>query len=169
MCLFVVCSLKSQPIIGLVPVAWGLTNPVDMVPEPGSNRLFVVQQGGQISIVNGSTVLATNFLNVSGLLSGEGEQGLLSMAFHPNYLSNRYFFVYYTNNTGQITLARYQRNATNPDIADANSGVVLLTISKDYANHNGGKLNFGPDGNLYFATGDGGNGNDPDNHAQTGN
>ena len=101
-----------------------------------------------------------------------GEQGLLSIAFHPDYNTNRYFFVWYTNSTGAVTLARYRRNLTNPDIADLSSAQVLLTIAKPgspyFTNHNGGKINFGADGFLYISTGDGGSGGDPFNNAQNG-
>ncbi|MEO5564938.1 MAG: PQQ-dependent sugar dehydrogenase [Chitinophagaceae bacterium] len=158
----------SQPKLGFTSVATGLVNPVDLVPEPGTNRLFVVEQGGTIRIIDGSTVLSTPFLNVSSIISNVGEQGLLSLAFHPDYANNRYFFIYYTNNSNQIAVGRFRRNATNADVADFNSGVVLLNISKNAENHNGGKLNFGPDGKLYFATGDGGGSNDPDQNAQDG-
>lgn len=167
---FFLQSVKAQPVLAFTPVASGFSNPVDFVPEPGTNRFFVVQQGGAIRIVDGSTILSTPFLNVSSLLAtGGNEQGLLSLAFHPGYNSNRYFFIYYTNTSGQVTVARYQRNATNANLADAASGVILLSISKNATNHNGGKLNFGSDGNLYFATGDGGGANDVDNNAQNGN
>jgi glucose/arabinose dehydrogenase len=162
-------SVKSQPVLAFTTVASGLTKPVDLVPEPGTNRLFVVEHTGNIRIIDGSTVLATSFLNLSGIISNVGEQGLLSLAFHPDYVNNRYFFVYYTNNDNQIEVARYQRNANNADIADASSGKILLNITKQAENHNGGKLNFGPDGMLYFATGDGGGANDDPNNAQTGN
>lgn len=160
---------KAQPVLAYSTVVSGLTKPVDLVPEPGTNRLFVVEHTGNIRIIDGNTVLETPFINLSGVISNVGEQGLLSMAFHPNYTSNRYFFVYYTNNNNQIEVARYQRNATDPDIADASSGKVLLNITKQAENHNGGKLNFGPDGMLYFGTGDGGGANDEPNNAQTGN
>ena len=167
---FFIQSANTQPVLGYTPVASGLSNPVDFVPEPGTNRFFVVQQGGAIRIVDGSSVLSTPFLNVSSLLATSGsEQGLLSLAFHPGYTTNGYFFIYYTNASGQVTIARYQRNATNASLADAGSGVILLTISKNAQNHNGGKLNFGSDGYLYFATGDGGGANDVDNNAQNGN
>jgi glucose/arabinose dehydrogenase len=159
----------AQPIIGFTEVANGLTNPVDVAnANDGSNRLFIVEQGGTVRIFDGSTILPTPFLDVSSLISGGGERGLLSIAFHPQYASNRYFFIYYTNTAGDITVAQYRTDAGTPDVADPSSGKVLLTIPKPFANHNGGKLNFGPDGNLYFGTGDGGSGGDPNNNAQTG-
>jgi glucose/arabinose dehydrogenase len=134
----------------------------------GTNRLFIVQQGGRIRIHNGTILLPTPFLDISTIITSGGERGLLSLAFHPGYKINRYFFVYYTNLSGDITIARYQTQAGNPDLADAASGVVLMNIPKPFANHNGGDLNFGPEGYLYFGTGDGGSGGDPFNNAQNG-
>ncbi len=162
--------LMAQPTIGFQQIATGFNVPVDLVAEPGSTRMFVVEQPGSIRIWNGSSTLTTPFLNVSSIISysAGGERGLLSLAFHPQYTTNRYFFIWYTNTSGAVTLARYRRDATNPDIADPSTGVVLLTIPKPFSNHNGGKLNFGPDGYLYIGTGDGGSGNDPNNYAQTG-
>lgn len=162
--------VNSQPILGFSSVIAGFANPVDVVAEPGSNRMFVVQQNGAVRIADGTTILATPFMNINSLLNlSSDERGLLSLAFHPDYLINRYLFVYYTNTAGDITVAQYRRDESNPDIADASSGVVLLTIPKPFDNHNGGKLNFGPDGKLYFGTGDGGSGNDPNQNAQNGN
>jgi glucose/arabinose dehydrogenase len=166
----------SQPIIGYQAVVSGLTQPVDIVNAgDGSNRLFIVQQNGIVRVWNGSSLLAGNFLNISSLIAtGGSEQGLLSMAFHPDYngTTNRYFFVYYTATDGAITLARYQTQSGDMNVADAASGVVLLSIPKPgtpyFTNHNGGKLLFGSDGMLYFGTGDGGDGGDPFNNAQNG-
>ena len=152
---FLAQSVKAQPVLAYTTVASGLTKPVDLVPEPGTNRLFIVEHTGNIRIIDNGDLLATSFLNLSGSISNVGEQGLLSLAFHPDYVNNHYFFVYYTNNSNQIEVARYQRSANDPNIADASSGRVLLNITKQAENHNGGKLNFGPDGMLYFATGDG--------------
>lgn len=162
---------QSIPVLGFTSVVTGLSQPVDVVAEPGSSRLFVVEQGGLIRIVNGNSITGT-FLNLTSVISTSGsERGLLSMAFHPDYLNplNRYFFVYYTNTAGSIELARYRRNESNANIADLSSGRVMLTIPKDFSNHNGGKLQFGLDQLLYFGTGDGGDANDPDNNAQNGN
>jgi glucose/arabinose dehydrogenase len=161
----------AQPVIEFNPfISSGLSAPVDITHAgDGSNRLFIVEQGGRIKIYNGTSLLTTPFLNISTLITSGNERGLLSVAFHPDYENNRYFFVYYTNLTGAITIARYRTSATDPNVADANSGVVLLTIPKPFANHNGGDLNFGPDGYLYFGTGDGGSGGDPNNFAQNGN
>jgi len=160
----------TQPIISFQNIITGLSAPVDFVHAgDNSGRMFIVEQGGIIKIWNGTNVLSAPFLDISGIISKGGERGLLSLAFHPNYATNRYFFVYYTNLSGAITIARYQAKTTNINEADATTGTVLMSISKNYSNHNGGKLNFGSDGYLYFATGDGGSGGDPDNNAQNGN
>lgn len=168
-CLFVFfSSINSQPTIGFVGAVGGFSNPVDIVAEPGTTRMFVVQQGGAIRILDGSSIVTEPYLNISFLLSTSGgERGLLSMAFHPDYITNGFFFVYYNNSAGAITIARYQRDEVSSDSASVLSGVVLLSIAKTETNHNGGKLNFGPDGMLYFATGDSGGSDDPGNAAQS--
>jgi glucose/arabinose dehydrogenase len=148
----------------------GLSSPVDIVNAgDGTNRLFIVEQGGRIKILSGGVLLPGNFLEIPDSLSTGGERGLLSAAFHPDYENNRYFFVYYTNTSGDITVTRFQTQAGDPNAADEATGVVLLRISKPFSNHNGGRLLFGPDGKLYFGTGDGGSGGDPNNFAQNGN
>ncbi|NOT50407.1 MAG: T9SS type A sorting domain-containing protein [Chitinophagaceae bacterium] len=162
-------TTTAQPVLTFNSFASGLSSPVDITNAgDGSNRLFIVQQGGTIRIHDGTSLLVTPFLNISSIITSGGERGLLSLAFHPDYETNRYFFVYYTNLSGDITIARYQTQAGDPNLADPLSGVVLLNIPKPFSNHNGGDLNFGPDGYLYFATGDGGSGGDPNNYAQTG-
>lgn len=164
---------KAQPEIGYQTVTSGLNNPIDVVTAPGDSRLFIAQQNGLIRIWNGTAL--SDFINIGSVLTNPagGEQGLLSIAFHPSYNTNRYFFVWYTNTTGAVTLARYRRNAINPDIADVASAQVLLSIPKPgspyFTNHNGGKLLFGTDGMLYIGTGDGGSGGDPFGNAQNGN
>lgn len=163
-------SLNAQPEIDFVAPVAGFSNPVDIVAEPGSARLFIVEQGGLIRIVDGTDIADDPFLDVSDLLSlSDNERGLLSMAFHPDYLNplNRYFFIYYTGTTGALTLARYQREELDADLADESSAEILLSIPHAAGNHNGGKLNFGSDGYLYFGTGDGGGSNDGSNNAQT--
>ncbi len=171
LCIFTSSSF-SQPVLAFNRVIGGLNDPVDIVNAgDGSNRLFIVQQGGLIRIWNGTTVLATPFADLTGVISTGGERGLLSMAFHPRYDTNRYFFIYYTTTSGSVTsinIARMRTRSDNPNLADAASRVVLITIPKpaNRTNHNGGDLNFGPDGKLYFGTGDGGSGGDPDDLAQ---
>ncbi|HEY6977415.1 MAG TPA: PQQ-dependent sugar dehydrogenase [Chitinophagaceae bacterium] len=162
---------SAQPAISFTPVVTsGLNTPV-YVTNAGdsSNRLFIVEKDGVIKIYDGNSMIATPFLDVRQLVSTLGERGLLSIAFHPQYKTNRYFFIYYTNLSGDITIARYQTRADNSNVADSSSGVVLLNIPKPYANHNGGTLAFGKDGYLYFATGDGGGAGDINNNAQNGN
>lgn len=162
---------KAQnPVLVYQPVVTGLTSPVDAVIAPGDSRMFIAQQNGQIRIRTGATL--TTFANLSSVITTTGsEQGLLSLAFHPDYATNRYFFVLYTAaGTEAITLARYRRDAANPNTIEA-GGTVLLSIAKptpvtDYRNHNGGKIIFGTDGYLYMSTGDGGSGGDPGNRAQ---
>jgi glucose/arabinose dehydrogenase len=171
--LFYCTSLTAQPIIVFTPVvSTGLSSPVDIVNAgDGTNRMFVVQQGGNIRLYNaGWTLLNSNFLTISTNISTGGERGLLSLVFHPNFENNRYFFVYYTNTQGGINVDRFQTDINNPNAADAGTRTNIMTIVKPvtFANHNGGKLNFGPDGHLYFGLGDGGSGGDPRNFAQRG-
>ena len=132
----------------------------------GDSRVFIVQQRGRILIYDGTRVLPTPFLDVSLLVSCCDERGLLGLAFDPQYASNRFFFIYYTNTSGNITVARYTASA-DPDRADAGSDVIVLTITHTSAsNHNGGQLQFGPDGYLYLGPGDGGGAGDANNNAQ---
>jgi len=166
--LFWSVSLAGQQLV-LQPIATGLTRPLGLVTA-GDSRLFVVQQFGQILIYDGTRLLSTPFLDVSSLvtpnLSGESERGLLGLAFDPHYATNGFFFIYYTDRSGNITLARYSVSA-NRDRADPNSAAIVLTIDHtEFPNHNGGQLQFGPDGYLYLGPGDGGSGGDPHNHAQ---
>ena len=135
----------------------------------GDHRLFLVDRTGVIRIYDGTQVLPVPFLNIDPAVgSGSGEQGLLGLAFHPQYEENGSFFVDYTDNAGDTVIARYRRSVSDPDRADAASGVVLLSIDQPFANHNGGQLQFGPDGYLYVSSGDGGSGGDPSCNAQRG-
>ncbi len=155
------------PSIALQSVASGFSSPLG-IEHAGDSRIFVVQQGGQINIISGGgQVLPTPFLNVESLIVSGGEQGLLGFAFHPNYATNGFFYLNYTRQgDGATVIARYQRSASDPNVADPNSAQILLTVAQPFANHNGGQLRFGPDGYLYIALGDGGSGNDPGNRAQ---
>lgn len=155
--------------INLVEFATGLTSPVE-ITNANDSRLFVVQQNGMIKIIQSNgTINPTNFLNISSKIIFNGERGLLGLAFHPQYSTNGYFFVYYNNTAGNIVLARYSVNPANPDTADSNSEKILLNIPKPFANHNGGSIHFAPDGKLWVVTGDGGSGGDPNNNAQNKN
>lgn len=159
--------VQQQAItLALTPVATGLSQPVDIV-NAGDERLFVVQQSGQIRIVQpNGTVLATPFLNISSRVeTGGNEQGLLGMAFEPG--STTVFYVNYTQETtGDTILARYRVTGNDPNVADPNSEEIVLTVDQPYANHNAGDLAFGTDGFLYVPLGDGGSGGDPENRAQ---
>jgi hypothetical protein len=154
----------------LQTISTSLNSPVFMTAPPGdSTRLFVVEQGGLIRIVDptNNSLLATPFLNLGSLLSTGGERGLLGMAFDPQYGTNRRFYVFYTNNGGDIVIDRYLSSATNPNLADSSSAIPLLTVEHSaFSNHNGGMLAFGPDGCLYAGIGDGGSGGDPSNNGQ---
>jgi len=157
----------SAPVVTLEPVASGLGQ-ITAITNAGDDRLFVTIQNGRVLILSGGRPRSTPFLDVSNLISFGGERGLLSVAFHPQYAQNRLFFIYYTNGAGDIEIARYQTSATDPNRADPSTRVVLLTIPHPTnANHNGGQLQFGPDGYLYIGTGDGGSANDPPCNAQS--
>lgn len=164
-------TFSQPPTISYQSVITGLSAPIDIVnAHDGSNRLFIVQQGGIIKMWDGTT--ASNFIDLSSIISTGGERGLLSMAFHPafNGTSNRYFFVYYTNTNGDLEVSRYQTTAGNSNTGNTSTRTIIITIPHPTnTNHNGGKLNFGSDGYLYFATGDGGGANDVPNNAQNGN
>jgi len=159
--------VAAQPVIQLQPIITGLLDPLGIV-SAGDSRLFIVLQEGRIVIWDGTGILPTDFLNVRSLVTCCGERGLLGLAFHPNYPSTPYFYVYYTNTAGNSVVARYQVSA-DPNVADTNplNIQIILTVTQPaFTNHKGGQLNFGPDGYLYIALGDGGSGGDPDNHAQ---
>lgn len=155
----------------------GFTYPLDMRQAPGDEtRFYVVQKNGLVRIVETAsgtpTILSTPFVSLSGIstsVSSSGdERGLLGMAFHPNYQANGYVYLYYTaaSNTAN-TLVRMTRSASNPLTLDPASRVTMMSWSNPFTNHNGGWLEFGPDGNLYLGTGDGGSSNDPGNRSQT--
>ena len=151
--------------IELQQVASGLQSPV-AIAHAGDTRLFIVEQPGRIMIWNGSSVLPAPFLDLRAQISAGGERGLLGLAFHPRYAENGFFFVNYTDLSGDTVVARYTRSAADPNRADPATARVLLHIDQPFGNHNGGQLAFGPDGYLYIGMGDGGAANDPDNRAQ---
>ena len=148
----------------LQPVVSGLSRPLYLLPSPDdTGRLFVLEQGGLVKILQNGRVAAEPFLDVTGLVSCCGERGLLGLAFHPNFRQNGLFFVNYTNRQGSTVIARYRAEGNR---AQANSAQILLTIEQPYSNHNGGMIAFGPDGFLYIGMGDGGSGGDPINAGQ---
>lgn len=141
--------------------------PLDLQsPDDGTDRIFVVEKRGRIVVFENDSDIAvsTDFLNLSGI-STASEQGLLGLAFHPNYGSNGNFYVFYTPTAGLAVVSRFSVSG-DANIADASSEEVLLEIPQPQTNHNGGQIAFGPDGFLYIAVGDGGGGGDPDNNAQ---
>ena len=146
--------------IALQPLATGV-GPITSIATAGDPRLFLALQTGKIVIFNGGQVPSAPFLDLSSVISCCVERGLLGLAFHPQYATNRFFFVDYTNTAGNTVIARYQRSADSASTAEPGSGVILLTIAQPFANHNGGQLQFGPDGYLYIGMGDGGSANDP--------
>ncbi len=149
-----------MPDIDLAPLAEGI-GPITSIANAGDSRLFLTVQTGKVLIFSGGQVQPAAFLDLAPLVSCCGERGLLGIAFHPQYAANRFFFVDYTNTAGNTVIARYQVSSSNADLADPASGVILLTIAQPFANHNGGQLQFGPDGYLYIGMGDGGSANDP--------
>lgn len=151
-------------------LASGFTNPVQLTHAgDASGRIFVVEKPGRVKIIQNGVVRPTPFLDLTSIVdSACGECGLLGVAFHPNYETNGYFYINYTDlgNPMNTVIARYTVSAGNPNQADPASRQVLLTIPQPYENHNGGQLLFGPDGYLYIGMGDGGSGGDPQNNAQ---
>jgi glucose/arabinose dehydrogenase len=133
----------------------------------GSNRLFIVEKGGLVKIINNGTVLPTPFLNISGLVSNGSEQGLLGIAFPDDFVSKRYFYADYTNKTGvgNTVVARFILSADS-NVANSTDPREILQVVQPFTNHNGGQLNFGTDGFLYIGMGDGGSAGDPQNNAQ---
>ena len=155
----------SGPMVVLEEVAIGFNSPVD-ISNAGDDRLFITERGGVIRILNPDlSTNATPFLDISSLTNGGGEQGLLGLAFHPNYPDSGYFYVNYTKLNGDSRISRFTVSA-DPDVADPGSELTLLEQVQPYSNHNAGDLDFGPDGMLYIPFGDGGSGGDPQNYGQ---
>jgi hypothetical protein len=146
-------------------VATGLDGPLCVTAPAGDPRLFVVEQPGRIRIVKGGRLLARPFLDLTDRVRAGGEQGLLSVAFHPRYGENGYLHVNYTDRRGDTRVERYRVTA-DPDVADPSSARLVLAIDQPYSNHNGGHILFGPDGMLWIAMGDGGSGHDPHGNGQ---
>jgi glucose/arabinose dehydrogenase len=132
----------------------------------GSGRLFVVEQGGRIRIVQHGRLLPTPFLDITSHVASGGEQGLLGLAFHADYRDDGRFYVDYTNLQGNTVVAQYHVDPNDPNRADPSSARVILRVAQPFANHNGGDIAFGPDGDLYVALGDGGSEGDPDGNGQ---
>jgi hypothetical protein len=157
------CAPKSAAVsaVDIEQVVSGLSSPVGIFHAgDGSGRLFLLEQGGRIKIFDGTNVLATSFLDISALVQFSGvtdEQGLLGLAFHPGYETNGFFYVYYTKSGGASNVVVRYSVSADPNVANASSNALVLAISHGNAgNHNGGELQFGPDGYLYIGPGDGG-------------
>ena len=150
------------------PVVSGLAQPLDLASPAGDQRLFILEQPGVIRIVQEGNLLPDPFLDIQSKIRSTGsEQGLLGIAFHPDYASNGFFYLNYTDTQGDSVIARYTVSAQDANRGDANSEQILLRVDQPYANHNGGGMAFGPDGYLYIALGDGGSANDPQGNAQS--
>lgn len=152
-------------------VATGLSAPLGIVSRPDDpTKLFIVQQTGLVRIVNlpSGSVAAAPFIDISGVTNPGGEQGLLGLVFDPEYLTNGFFYLNYTDLTGANVIARYQANApfATATSGDLDSAVVMRVINRPFGNHNAGHMEFGPDGMLYAGVGDGGASYDPYNYAQ---
>ncbi len=159
-------SAQAQPDLQFTQVS-ALGDVVDIRNAgDGSGRLFFVEQAGRVQVFRDDAVLGTPFLDITDRVQAGGERGLLSIAFAPDYPQSGHFYAWYTENGGDTVLSRFSVSA-DPDVADAASEQVLLEIDQPASNHNGGRLQFGPDGMLYLGTGDGGGAGDPDDNAQT--
>ena len=168
---FLLATLRATaaPLVDLQLVTGNVTNPVYITHAgDGSGRLFIVEQNGRIKIFDGTNLLATPFLDISSQTLFSGEEGLLSVAFHPGFATNGQFFVYFTQPDSNNLVARFTASPPNANTVNTNTMVkVLRILHPTNANHNGGQMQFGPDGYLYIGTGDGGSGCDPPNNAQT--
>jgi glucose/arabinose dehydrogenase len=160
---------QPPPDLELQLVESGLDNPVALASAgDGSGRLFVVEQPGVIRLVGGGV-----FLDIVDQVKSTGnEQGLLGLAFHPDHANNGFFYVNYTydqpgDDLDWTRVSRFELQQGDPDAADPESEEIILTFAQDFSNHNGGDLQFGPDGYLYISSGDGGSGFDPRNRGQT--
>lgn len=165
-------TMAQAPTVSFPVFVTGLSAPVKITnANDNTNRLFVVEQDGLIRIIKNGVLQPKPFLDVTSKTNASGEQGLLSVAFPPRFKQHRFFFVYYTNLSGNVTIARYQVSSTNADSAVLSSERILFDLPKPggFTNHNGGDLFFGKDNFLYIAIGDGGGGGDPFNNSQDGN
>ncbi|MBC8335001.1 MAG: PQQ-dependent sugar dehydrogenase [Anaerolineales bacterium] len=148
-------------------VANGLDQPLD-IQHAGDNsgRIFIVERGGKILVLENGFVLEEPFLNIGNkIATRNSEQGLLGLAFHPDYAENGYFFINYSDRNGDTVIARYQVSG-NPNQANPDSETAFIHVDQPFGNHNGGGMAFGPDGFLYIGLGDGGSANDPRGNGQ---
>ncbi|MFN0166646.1 MAG: PQQ-dependent sugar dehydrogenase [Bryobacteraceae bacterium] len=166
--LLLACLLpgQNQGPIRLIQIASGLTDPLDIQSaKDGTFRLFFVEQRGVIRVFRDGQLVTAPFLDIMARISSGGERGLLGLAFPTDFARKQYFYVNYTNRQGNTVISRFRVTAS-ADAADPSSEQILLTVQQPFANHNGGQLQFGPDGFLYIGLGDGGSGNDPQGNGQ---
>ena len=158
---------RAAAAVVLTPVVSGLDAPVFVTSaNDGTGRLFVVEQTGRIRVIKNGVLLATPFLDVSDRISHGGEQGLLGLAFHPNFKTDGRFYVNFTRTNGDTAIVQF-RVSPKPDQAMRSSARRIIDIAQPFDNHNGGMITFGPGGYLYIGMGDGGSGGDPGNRAQS--
>jgi glucose/arabinose dehydrogenase len=144
------------------------SSPIYVTAPPGDkHRVFVVERAGRIRILKDGRKLATPFLDISPQVSTDSERGLLSMAFAPDYKTSRRFYIYFTDHSGDIHIQEFRRSTGNADRAASGARNLLTINHREFGNHDGGQLQFGPDGRLYAGIGDGGGGGDPHNHGQS--
>jgi glucose/arabinose dehydrogenase len=160
--------INTELELQLQQVATGLSGPVYVTSPPGDARLFIVEQPGRIRIVQNGQLMTQPFLDIISRVGSGGERGMLSVAFHPQYSANGFFYVYFTATNGDIRIERF-RVSSNPNVADPASSKLILGVPHPRGNHNGGLALFGPDGMLYLGLGDGGGGGDPDRNGQNAN
>jgi glucose/arabinose dehydrogenase len=178
LCILALCSCRKKTDLAdaeeapamdgvkLKMIASGFTSPVYITAPAGDSRLFIVDQPGVIHIVKNGSLLSRPFLNIKDRVAYGGERGLLSLAFHPKYSENGFFYVNYTRRPdGHTHVERYSATPDS-DEADPASQKLILMVEQPHANHNGGHIQFGPDGMLYIGMGDGGSAGDPHNHGQ---
>ena len=166
-----ISAQSPNPTIRLQPYLTGLSSPVLITSaKDGTRRMFVVQQGGTLRVVQNGSTTTTEFMNITTKVLSGGERGLLGLAFHPQFATNGYFFVNYTRQTdGATIIARYKTTDATNALGDPNSERILMNIAQPFSNHNGGMIEFRNDNgvnNLYIGMGDGGSGNDPGNRSQ---
>ena len=149
-------AIKLEAVAQLEPSPISISNAAD-----GSGRLFILLKAGQIVIYSDGVVLPVPFLDITDRVSDVNEQGLLGLAFHPNYADNGRFYVYYSGLDGNAVVSRFNVSANDPDVADPDSESLVLGIDNLFLEHYAGQLQFGPDAYLYIASGDGGPGGDP--------
>ena len=159
------CTPNAGTTITTVPFVTGLSQPVMITGAPGDRRQFIIEQGGTVRVVKDSALLPTPALDLDNLVTAGGEQGLLGIAFHPKWLENGLFYLAQTGANGDHVFVEYHM-PMGSDVADPASRRELLRFADPYPNHNGGMIEFGSDGFLYIAIGDGGSGGDPQNRAQ---